>query len=219
MANRLKKTGAMIVVSLAAISACNKSSEVGARSPVSELPPNNSYVLMTGVVTEAGPDAFRLDYGGSNIVVEMDDFDPQEEGRTIEVGDEVTVHGYIDNEFYEQRSIEAGRVDVLKLNTSFFASSLDEEDFPDAVSSGRDSTIDLTGYVLDVQGRKLTLRTENQTVTVDTKSMERNPLDDIGHQKIVPGDEVHVIGWLTHDFFNRFEIAAENVVTIEPSDS
>lgn len=209
----------MIAVFLAAIPACNKSNEEGARSPVSELPPNNSYVLMTGVVTESGPDAFRLDYGESNIVVEMDNFDPQQEGRSIEAGDEVTVHGYIDNEFYEQRSIEAGRVDVHKLNTSFFASSLDEEDFPDAVSSGRDSTIDLTGYVLDVQGTKLTLRTGNQEVTVDTKSMGRNPLDGVGYQKVVPGDEVHVVGWLTDDFFNRFEIVAENVVTIEPSDS
>lgn len=60
------------------------------------------------------------------ITVEMDDWDWYAEGAALSEGDRVTVYGFIDDDFYELRSIEASSVYVDDFNTFFYASGLDE---------------------------------------------------------------------------------------------
>jgi len=78
--------------------------------------------------------------------------------------------------------------------------------------------ISLSGEVEDINGREFTLRTDHQEITMDTKAMERNPFDSVGHQQLSPSDRIHVIGWLSEDLFDGLQIEAKNVVTLETLD-
>ena len=62
-------------------------------SNIAPLPPDEARVTLTGVVTDAGPGGFFLDYGAGMIFVEMDDFDFYPEGRNLLEGDHVIVQG------------------------------------------------------------------------------------------------------------------------------
>ena len=59
-------------------------------------------------MTEVEDDQFTLDYGNDSIVVEMDDGDEDADASHLIVGDEVSVSGVVDDDFFEQATIEAG---------------------------------------------------------------------------------------------------------------
>ena len=88
---------------------------------------NNSWITISGTVDTVSADHFTLDYGDGLITVEMDDGDRDADAYKLNRGDEVTVSGRIDDDFYEFTTIEASSVYVRHLNTMFFASAVDEE--------------------------------------------------------------------------------------------
>lgn len=102
-----------------------------------ELAPHGSYVTLGGTVAEASANQFVLDYGEGTIVVEMDDWDWYPEGHDLLENDQVVIYGYVDDDFYERRTIEASSVYVTDAGTQFYASGVDEEDFPVTTVSGR----------------------------------------------------------------------------------
>lgn len=181
-------------------------------SPYTE--PDNSYVSLTGDVVSAEADSFLLNYGEGIVTVEMDDWDSYGDAYAIMENDDVTVYGYVDDDFYETTTIEASSVFVENLNTYFYASGADEETTATVAAGFYDYDYEVTGTVTEVMGREFTLDTGNRQIRVDTLSLGYNPMDDNGFIKIEEGDRITVFGDLDLSLFDEREIAAESVVEL-----
>lgn len=190
-------------------------STAAAQNPL--MQPNNTWISISGTV-EGVPtgETFVLDYGAWSITVEMDDWDKDPDALFLKEGDEVTVYGWIDDELFETRTIEANSVYVDNLDTYFYASGADEGDFVYAgvTESGSVNAVGLRGTVTGVNGRKFTLNTEPREITVDTTEMSYNPMDEQGFQKIRKGDLVSVVGVIQSDLYRDREVHASNIVTL-----
>jgi hypothetical protein len=181
------------------------------------LTPDGSWLSLNGTVVTADADSFELDYGEGIVTVEMDDWDWYGDAYGILPGDEVTVYGAVDDDLYETTSIEASSVYVKDLNTYFYASASDEEEFMTPVVSTVyvDADMQLTGEVTSVDGREFMIDTGDRKMQIDTSQMVYNPLDNKGYQKIDVGDRVQVSGDLDIDVFERNEIMAETIITLQ----
>lgn len=179
------------------------------------LQPNNSWISIDGTVDAVSMNAFMLDYGSGVITVEMDDGDRDADGYKLVPGDEVTVSGRIDDDLFETASIEASSVYVKNLGTYFTASAIDDEDAFFAYLSPLDaSEVMLLGTVTDVSGNEFTIDSGATEITVETREMPYDPLDDEGYQKIEVGDYVSVSGDIEFDLLEGRKIVAETVSTI-----
>lgn len=92
-----------------------------------ETAPEDTWVSVSGKVTEVNPQAFELDHDSGKITVEFDDWDTDADAYKLVEGDKVTVTGKIDNGLYEDRTIEGSSVYVDSINTYYYASAADEE--------------------------------------------------------------------------------------------
>src|SRR5690606_33781425 len=170
---------------------------------------DGSYVSLSGTVTETDPHKFELDYGNGKITVEMDDWDWYPEGHLLLVNDDVIVYGYVDDDFYEKRTIEASSVYVSDVGTQFYASGVDEEDFPVITTIALKPQLQLRGTVTAITADEFKLDTGAGVVDVNIGRMPYNPLDEEGFQKIKPNDRVSVTGSPGIDFFNDLDLMAE----------
>lgn len=180
--------------------------------------PNYSWISVSGTVVSAADESFMLDYGEGVIKIEMDDWDWYKEAAMLIDGDKVTVYGRVDNDLYENKTIEASSVYVKNLNSYFYASPEDEEDWryrffnPPAI----DSWIEMTGVITDINipEREFTLDTGNRKLTVNTRQMTYNPLDKLGFQELKIGDYIRVAGEMDYDLFEKREVIAKTIVTL-----
>lgn len=177
--------------------------------------PNNTWISISGEVTDVMPDTFVLDYGNGTVIVEMDDGDRDADAYKLIAGDKVTVNGKIDDDLYEATKIEAGSVFVEKLGTYFYASAVDEEDpylrFHVVSTPVVVSSTTVRGIVTKVDGNEFTIDTGLRSLRVDVGAMPYDPLDDEGYQKIRVGDYVQVNGSIDTGFFEGRELEAETV--------
>ena len=121
----------------------------------------------------------------------------------------------IDDDLYEKTTIEASSVYVEKLNTTFFASALDEEDvFATVVTPVVASTTIVQGVVTETGSDEFTIDTGLKSLTVDTQNLLYNPLDEVGYQRIEKGDRVRVTGTIDHNLFAGRELVAETVTEL-----
>lgn len=182
---------------------------------------DGDWIKLSGTVVSSTNDAFVLDYGEGLITVEMDDWDWYEEGWSIINGDKVIVNGRIDDDLMEKRTIEAASVFVKGLNTYYFADPADEEvdqfvisySSPPAILDG--NWMSVSGTVKNIEDRTFMLNTGKGKIRVDTRTMNYNPLDDVGYQIIIPGDRVSVSGKLDLDLFEKQEIEASTIITLK----
>ncbi len=182
---------------------------------------DGEWVKLSGEVTMATGDYFILDKGNKSVTVEMDDWDWYKEGYKILKGDKVIVYGRVDNDFLEQRTIEASSVYVKGLKSFFYASSDDEESktsmFNEPFQTDRFSkeiSLEVTGFVKSINERHFVLDTFFQEIKVDTTQLGYNPLDGIGFTRIDVGDQVKVYGKLDHNYFAKDELKASWLVTL-----
>lgn len=175
---------------------------------------DDTWITLSGKVKSASDDSFKLDYGGKEVTVEMDDFDRNSEGFLIKKGDQVTVSGRVDDDLFELASIEASSVYVKNLDTYFFASSVDEEDPALALVTITKPVTVVQGKVTSVNGREFTIDTGTRRVSVDTSAMAKNPMKQPGAQKIEKGDRVSVAGVIDRDLFEQRELMASSIVTL-----
>lgn len=180
--------------------------------------PDDTWISLTGTVTSTTPDSFLLDYGDGLITVEMDDWDNFGDAYPLADGDQVTVYGDVDKGLFEATTIEAGSVYVDDLNTFFYASAADEEDYGEWVVVTDAAIGDLVyiGTVVTVipDAHTFTIDTGAMELTVDTSAMLYNPLDDQGFQQIDVGDRVRVKAEIDADFFGDQDLLAESIVTL-----
>jgi len=92
-----------------------------AQDPNPYMRPDDTWISINGTVQDITRNSFGLNYGDGVVIVEMDDGDRDADAYKLSEGDEVTVNGLIDNDFFETTSIEASSVYVPKLNTHFYA--------------------------------------------------------------------------------------------------
>lgn len=191
----------------------------GAQAADPSEKPNDSWISVSGTVVSAGPDSFRLDHGSGVITVEMDDFDFYPEGRNLIDNDQVVVYGFIDDDLFEKRTIEASSVYVQNLGTHFYASGADEEDFAvwSLTSPIEVGQVEVTGTVTSVNGRVLTIDNGRRSLRVDTASMPYNPVDQIGYLKIGLGDRIKVSGDMDDSLFGKREIEADWIIELSRS--
>ncbi len=197
-------------------------SSVMASNPNPYTKPDKSWITISGKVGAVSPDTFVLDYGKGKVTVEMDDGDRDADAYKLLPGDEVTVSGRIDDDFFETTTIEAYSVYVKNLNTTFFASAVDEEG-PDnyavtLISPLVDYHYNLIGTVTDVKDNEFVVDTGARKLTVEVDEMPYNPLDDEGYQKIRVGDRVSVAGRLEYDLFEGREVAADSIMKLTYSE-
>nr|WP_297399108.1 NirD/YgiW/YdeI family stress tolerance protein [uncultured Marinobacter sp.] len=212
----MKRTALSIAVSSALVAA---PAMVQAAAEAPYLERDGSWINLSGTVTSTTADTFMLDYGDGLITVEMDDWDWFEESGEVLPGDKVTVYGEVDDDTFEGTKIEASSVFVENLGTYFFASAADEETFRDLDIAPTVPVVvgDLvvTGTVTSVTGQEFTIDSGAQQIKIDTALMPYNPTDDEGYQQVAEGDLVTVTGNMEEDTFEKRELMAESVVTLD----
>lgn len=179
---------------------------------------DGEWLSVTGKVVSLAGEEFTLDYGASNIVVEMDDYDWYNENVMLP-GDRVTVTGRMDNDFYENRKIEASSVYVDSLNEFFYASAADEEDGGYAYLIDRapedGEWVVMTGEVAEIDGTEMTLDTGILRYRVDADTLNYNPFDRDMLSGVEVGDRVVVSGDMDDaDLFDGREIDATSIITL-----
>lgn len=182
---------------------------------------DDTLITISGTVDSVEPNSFMLDYGDGLVRVDMDDGDRDADAYKLLKGDKVTVSGIVDDDFFETTTIEAGSVYVENLDTTFFASAVDEEDYeffdPSATPPIVVSQTVVRGTVSKVEGDEFLVNTGLRLIRVDTESMTYNPLDDEGYLKISKGDRVKVIGRMDTGLFEGRELRADVVVKLYKS--
>lgn len=180
--------------------------------------PDDSWITISGTVDSVREDNFTLDYGDGLVIVEMDDGDRDADAYKLLDGDKVTVTGRIDDDLFENTKIEASSVFVENLNTTFYASAVDEETaerllatvtVPVVVSN----TV-VQGTVTDVDANEFTVDAGLRQIRIDVTEMPYNPLDDEGYQRITAGDRVRVQGDMTSNLIEGRELMADSVVKL-----
>lgn len=186
------------------------------------LEPDDTWISLSGTVESVSLDEFELNYGTGTVTVEMDDGDRDADAYKLAQGDEVTVSGMIDDDFYEMTTIEASSVYVDNLNTTFYASAMDEEDSfaiypfnPPGINVAVGDTV-IIGTIsgIDVEGQRFTLNAGARLITVEVDQMPLNPLDDIGYQQLETGDVVSVGGQSDMDLFEGQVFEASNITKL-----
>lgn len=183
---------------------------------------DDSWISISGTVVTPNEDSFTLDYGEGIVQVEMDDWDTYGDAYRLLDGDRVTVYGEVDDDLFELDTIEAGSVFVQDMNTYFYASSADEEGreytryfwtMPSPMALNK-ATVRGTVTSVNREEREFTIDTGRQEITVETVTVDYNPLDDLGYQQIDRGDRVSVTGDFDRDFLEGRIFEAETVITL-----
>lgn len=204
------------VSALATALAFSGSAWAGGPNPY--LRADESWITISGTVETVQADRFTLDYGDGSVIVEMDDGDRDADGYKLVAGDEVTVSGRIDDDFFELTTIEAGSVYVKNLGTTFFASTMDEESQGLAESSLLPpipiSRTVVSGIVSKIEGDEFLINTGDRMLRVDVSDMPFDPLDDEGYLKIDAGDRVKVFGKIDVNLFEGRELEADTVIEL-----
>ena len=179
---------------------------------------DNTWISISGTVHDVTRNAFNLDYGDGVINVEMDDGDRDADAYSLLEGDRVTVNGMVDDDFFETASIEASSVYVEKLDTYFYASALDEEDFAVwytvPVEPGQ---VTVQGTVTEIDGDDFVVNEGYRSIRVGTDNMAYDPLDDQGYQKVDVGDTVRVTGVMDTSLLENEQLEASAVITLVDS--
>lgn len=204
-------------LSLAAVASLLTSSLQGQEAMVA---PDDTFIDVSGTVTEVNPQSFKLDVGGDTITVEMDDWDADADAYKLVDGDQVTVNGIVDDDLFERRTIEARSVYVEDLNTYFYASAADEEDAYVAISQPVVATETvIQGTVSSVGDDEFMINTVGGTIEVEVDEMPYNPLDEEGFQQITAGDRVSVTGDMDYDFLEGHVVDADSIVTLAQNET
>lgn len=187
------------------------------------LMPNDAWITISGTVDTVSSDSFVLDYGNGAVIVEFDDGDRDADAYKFIDGDQVTVSGKIDDDLFETTKIEASSVFVESINTTFFASAIDEESAHTLVTAVSipvvPSAIILQGTVAKVGDDRFHVDTGEEQLIVSVKDMIFNPLDDQGFLKIKKGDRVKVHADMDKDFFSKQVLHADAIVKVGKGNS
>lgn len=192
---------------------------------------DGSAISLTGTVGEIRADEFDLNYGTNNkVIVELDRFGWSSDAtQYLTQGESVTISGYIDDDLFEGREIEAYNVRLNDNNIYYYTSSANpsytysydrraNQEAQTASSSVEDgSYLNMTGRVSEISGSEFQLTNASGTMQVDASELGYDPFDDEGMQQIKNGDRVYVYGSMDKGFFESNEIVATGLVELVDS--
>lgn len=184
------------------------------------LDPDSSWITLSGEVSSTAEESFTLDYGDGTVTVTMEDWDWYDNNGAVLEDDNVTVYGEVKDETYETTTIDASSIFVEGLGTYFYASAEDEESFEDIDIAPNVPVVvgalSVTGTITEVDGREFKIDSGLREVTVDTSSMDYNPMDESRFQTLKEGDLVTVTGDINTGvgIFTNRELMAEHVMTL-----
>ncbi|MEE4208078.1 MAG: DUF5666 domain-containing protein [Parvularcula sp.] len=172
-------------------------------------------LTLSGTVNSVDDDSFTIDYGTDVIEVEFEEaglFDDPAE--SLYPGDQVTVYGTIDDDFFEGRVVEAQSVYVRGDSTVYGGDQATSalffiDPYPTTMAQG--SFVSLDGEVTRVRDREFMLDAGGVSISVDTMELGYNPLDEEGRQQIQEGDRVTVAGYLDDALFDDTELSARAI--------
>lgn len=176
-------------------------------------------MILSGTVASIGEEEFQLDYGqDQEVTVELGDWDWSGElDNRLSEGQQVTVSGTIDDDWTQQRSINADNIYVTSDYTYYYI--VDENPAYAQQQSQRETQQDGTfistrGEVKDVSDNEITVESQGNTIQVDTSELAYDPLDEEGVQQIREGDRVYVFGDIDENFFETKTMSAESLISL-----
>lgn len=199
---------------------------------------DQSPIVLTGTVGEIRSDEFDLRYQGNKITVELDRFGWQSEEATkiLRPGELITVSGYIDDDLFEGREIEAYNVRLNDRDLYYYTTTMipvydytyDHQAFnndarnTNAAANTRSSNntmedgayVTMTGTVSGISGDEFTLTSNKRSMTVDVSELGYEPFAEDRYQRIADGDRVYVYGQVTDEFFDSKEIVASSMTKL-----
>lgn len=179
---------------------------------------DNAWISLSGTVKSPTEQTFLLDYGASQIIVEVDDADGFAKAMALKEGSEVTVTGRVDKDVLETATIEASAVVEKVSGEHYFASPIDEEDlttwFETSSAEAGDAT--MRGVVKNVNAEEGEFVLDNGAfeVQVDTGKLASNPFSSETSNPIAEGDLVTVSGYTETDLFESREFQATTLVVV-----
>lgn len=179
---------------------------------------DDSMIVLTGNVAEVRDDEFDMSYGGNTVTVELDRFGwDGEETRYLTPGESVTVTGFVDDDLFEGREIEAYNI---RLNTSmvYYYTTVNPEPVYYTQSMDRlpeeGTFVSMTGEIVNIDGSEITVENDSGKIKVDTAQLAYNPFDNDGMQKLEKGDRVYVSGDVNDNFYEKKEIQADSILEL-----
>ncbi|MEX1032130.1 MAG: hypothetical protein WDZ30_02095 [Cellvibrionaceae bacterium] len=189
----------------------------GQQEPLADVEPGAS-VILSGDVAAVEEDKFTLDYGQGDVTVELDDWDWSGDLQNrLSEGQQVTVSGTVDENWFEQRTIEADNIYLSTEYTYYYI--VDENPAYSSQQSQRETQQDGTfistrGEVKEVSEDQITVESQGNTIQVDLSELDYDPLDEQGMQQIKQGDRIYVFGDIDENFFETKTISAESLITL-----
>lgn len=176
----------------------------------------NSWISISGQVSNPTEDGFTLDYGEGEIPVTVKDAPWYDIKGPFAEGATVSVYGEIDQDDSSQTSIEANSVFVESIGRLFSATETiygPPEIIP--VVPVRVGDYTYTGRVETIGDEAFTIDTGRRELTIDISEMANNPLDDQGALQLEQGDMVMVYGVLDAKLGASRTVTADSIITVD----
>lgn len=202
---------------MAGVSACSPEPDTAPEaepivSDVVTARDDGDWIRLDGTIVSSTPSTFILDFGADTVTVEVDDWDTYADGTALLPGDRVSVTGRVDENVFSADTIEAGAVYVKNLDTVFYASSADEEEFGlAAVPMGDVSdNVDYTGWVKGTSEGGFNLGAGIVKIAVDTSGLDTA----LARKGVEAGDRVYVWGDLDFTDGGESKLVAKGLVKL-----
>lgn len=205
------------IVSIAGYSYATETKDPNVVHSLSEVD-DGAPVTINGTVGDIRDDEFDLVYRAGVITVELDRFGWSDNAtKYLTQGENVTVRGYIDDDFFEGREIEAKSVN---LNDNFVYYYSQDNDLSHITDTFEKKVMDgvyvnFTGRVKSINGKNMTIKHAHGTIPVDVSHFTYDPFDNSGAQKIDVGDYIFVYGQIDDSFFKKKELIAEGMIELK----
>lgn len=181
---------------------------------------DQSPVTLTGTIETISGDEFELNYGGpDDITVELDRFGwTGNETDYLVEGESVTVSGYIDDDLFEGREIEAYNIRMNDSYVYYYTTEVDPIYYYETTDTDYDSLVSIKGTIETIDGKDFTVKTTSGNLMKATaEQLDYDPFDDVGLQSLKTGDSVYVYGEMDKDFFETKELEAKGIVELVSS--
>lgn len=179
---------------------------------------DGTWMGLTGTVTSTESDSFELDYGKGRVTVEMGHWNTLGEVFPVVGGDKVSVYGEADNGLHQSRRIEADSIYVDDLNSYFYASSADKDEFGEWMVDvdAAEGHVTYTGTVTSIEplANTLTIDAGAMELTVDTSALADDPLHENALEQIDLGDRVRFEAVVDRDFIGDQDFLAKSVTRL-----
>ena len=176
---------------------------------------DNTCIRVSGTMASINDDSFVLDYGEGTMTVEMEDSARFASGYKLQLNSSVTVYGCLDDELFDNATIEADSVYVEEAGVYYHADPADEEkDFVSVHTPVEVAETELQGTVTNIRGDAFMIDTGERQVQVMVDAMPYNPLDEQGARQIEEGDRVSVTGYINKAFLEEQKMMANSAVVL-----